>query len=225
MPVTSGKIAGLVELRDKVAPKFQAQLDAIANNLIDAFSETNAAGTITEQGLFQDTSATVTGTGAGTTASPRSASSTSAGAAGRLTIAAAALGDPTLLRDGGIGTSKFKTNTDASATGFTARITTLLANLGNPRSYSAEGANPTGTLVNFAASSMSWLQGTRASTAATNEYQQTLLDKTQATLSNETGIDLNTELTRLLDLQRSFQASSKIITTVDQMMAALLQAI
>ncbi len=72
---------------------------------------------------------------------------------------------------------------------------------------------------------MSWLQGTRSTTLATNQYQQTLLDKTQTTLSNETGIDLNTELTRLLDLQRSFQASSKIITTVDQMMAALLQAI
>ncbi|WP_062113452.1 flagellar hook-associated protein FlgK [Aureimonas sp. AU40] len=223
MPITSGKIAGLVELRDKIAPQFQTQLDAIANNLIDAFSETD--GTTTKQGLFQDASATVTGTGAGTAASPRSASSTLAGAAGRIQIATSALGDPTLIRDGGINGATFKTNTDTSATGFTARIATLISNLGSTRGYSAAGADPTGKLVNFAASSMSWLQGTRASVLSTNEYQQTLLDKTKTTLSNETGIDLNTELTRLLDLQRSFQASSKIITTVDQMMAALLQAI
>ncbi len=218
MPVTSGKIAGLIELRDKVAPQFQTQLDAIANNLIDVFSETGGA-----QGLFQDASATVTGVAAtGTT--PASASSSLAGAAGRIKVAASVLGDPTLLRDGGIsGGAKY--NTDTAATGYTTRLTNLVTSIRTARAYSADGADATGTIANFAGSSMSWLQGTRSTTLATNQYQQTLLDKTQTTLSNETGIDLNTELTRLLDLQRSFQASSKIITTVDQMMAALLQAI
>lgn len=219
MPVTSGKVAGLVELRDKTAPQFQTQLDAIANNLIDVFSEVN--GGTKAQGLFQDASATVTGTAG----PPASASSTLAGGAGRIKVASAVLGDPTLLRDGGIAGTPFKSNSDPAATGYTARLTDLVTQVRTARAYSAAGADATGTIANFAASSMSWLQGTRSTTLATNDYQQTLLQKTQTTLSNETGIDLNSELTRLLDLQRSFQASSKIISTVDQMMAALLQAI
>jgi len=219
MPLTSGKIAGLIELRDKVAPQFQTQLDAIANNLIDVFSATD--GTTPKQGLFQDSSATVTGAAG----PPASASSTLAGGAGRIHVSASVVSDPTLLRDGGINGTTYKSNTDTAATGYTTRLTNLVTNIRTARAYSAAGADATGTIANFAASSMSWLQGTRSTTLATNEYQQTLLDKTQTTLSNETGIDLNTELTRLLDLQRSFQASSKIITTVDQMMAALLQAI
>ncbi|ALN74142.1 flagellar hook-associated protein FlgK [Aureimonas sp. AU20] len=217
MPITSGKIAGLVELRDKVAPQFQTQLDAIANNLIDVFSETSGSGTA--QGLFQDASATVS-----TSGTPAVVASTLAGAAGRIKVASSVLGDPTLLRDGGV-SGGTKLNTDSAATGYTDRLTALVTTIRTSRNYSATGADTTGTIANFAASSMSWLQGTRSQTLATNEYQQTLLEKTQSTLSNETGIDLNTELTRLLDLQRSFQASSKIITTVDQMMAALLQAI
>lgn len=219
MPVTSGKIAGLVQLRDKTTVLFQAQLDSVANNLIDAFKET-AAGGASLQGLFQDAGGTVSTTGV-----PPVVTSTQAGAAGRIKVATSVLGDPTLLRDGGINSAAVKSNNDTAATGFTGRITDLLAKMKATRNYNAAGADATGTIANFAASSMSWLQGTRATTLATADYQKTLLEKTQTSLSNETGIDLNTELTRLLDLQRSFQASSKIITTVDQMMAALLQVV
>jgi flagellar hook-associated protein 1 FlgK len=209
MPITSGKIAGLADLRDKVTTSFQNQIDTIARGLITAFAEsyTDASNVTTvKQGLFQ-------------------ADDTSIGVAGRLKLASSALGDPTFLRDGGINGWLYRSNPDQAATGFTARLSDLSNALNADRSFNVADVTPSGTLARFAASSMSWLQGMRSTTAATNQYQQTLLDKSQSTLSNETGIDLNSELTRLLDLQRSFQASSKIITTVDQMMAALLQAV
>ena len=43
MPVHPGRIAGLAELRDGVATRYESQLDGIAAGLIDAFSETGTS--------------------------------------------------------------------------------------------------------------------------------------------------------------------------------------
>ena len=72
---------------------------------------------------------------------------------------------------------------------------------------------------------MSWLQDNRSKALDDADYKQTLLDRTKETLSNETGVNLDQETLRLLDLERSFQASSKILSTVDEMMKTLLNAI
>ena len=40
MPLRSGRIAGLAELRDGVATRYESQLDGIAASLVDAFAET-----------------------------------------------------------------------------------------------------------------------------------------------------------------------------------------
>ena len=44
-PVQSGAIAGLVQLRDTIAPQYQSQLDQIAGNLVSAFQETDQSTT------------------------------------------------------------------------------------------------------------------------------------------------------------------------------------
>ena len=41
MAVESGALAGYAELRDTIAPQYQAQLDQIAGGLISAFAETD----------------------------------------------------------------------------------------------------------------------------------------------------------------------------------------
>ena len=61
-PIQSGEIAGLIDLRDNVAPQYQSQLDQIAGNLITAFQETDqsasATGLPAEPGLFTATGLT-----------------------------------------------------------------------------------------------------------------------------------------------------------------------
>ncbi len=71
---------------------------------------------------------------------------------------------------------------------------------------------------------MSWLQDKRSGAIGDVEYKQTLLDRTKEALSNETGVNLDQETLRLLDLERSFQASSKILQAVDEMLRTLLNA-
>jgi flagellar hook-associated protein 1 FlgK len=215
MGISTGKVAGLVELRDKATVTFQAQLDAVAGGLIAAFAETHTVAGTQTAGVFTDTSFTGNLVTAADLAKP--------GLAGRISVAAAVIADPSKIRDGVDPTADAMAGSGAA--GFSGRILKLQTALNAERTFTAAGADPKGSIAVFAASSMGWLQAQRAEKTADTDYQQTLLEKTQTTLSNETGIDLNTELTHLLDLQRSFQASSKIISTVDQMMAALLQSI
>ena len=51
-----------------------------------------------------------------------------------------------------------------------------------------------------------------------------MLGRASDALSSATGINLDEEMTRLLDLELSYQASSKLITTIDGMFNALLTA-
>ncbi|WP_062212653.1 flagellar hook-associated protein FlgK [Aureimonas sp. AU12] len=215
MGISTGKVAGLVELRDKATVTFQAQLDAVAGGLIAAFAETHTVAGTQTAGVFTDASFTGNLVTAADLAKP--------GLAGRISVAAAVIADPSKIRDGVDPTADAMAGSGAA--GFSGRILKLQTALNAERTFTAAGADPKGSIAVFAASSMGWLQAQRAEKTADTDYQRTLLEKTQTTLSNETGIDLNTELTHLLDLQRSFQASSKIISTVDQMMAALLQSI
>ena len=55
MAISSGKLAGLVEVRDEIAPSYQSQLDEIARGLIETFAETDQSATPTlppAAGLF-----------------------------------------------------------------------------------------------------------------------------------------------------------------------------
>ncbi|WP_062014296.1 flagellar hook-associated protein FlgK [Aureimonas sp. AU4] len=206
MPLTSGKVAGLVQLRDETTVSYQDQLDTMADGLVAAFQEVNKTdATDVQQGLFQSSKA----------GSP--------GSARGLSIAAAAAGDPSKIRDGGINGVDFVAG--VSGTGDNRNLNARIANLAASQTFQIDGSPVAGSLASFAASSLSWLQGARSDAMDKADYQKTLLDRTNETLSNATGINLDTELTKLLDLQRSYQASSKIITTVDAMMNALLTAI
>ncbi|TIW84821.1 MAG: hypothetical protein E5V59_30850, partial [Mesorhizobium sp.] len=44
-------------------------------------------------------------------------------------------------------------------------------------------------------------------------------------LSNATGVNVDQEMSLLLDLEHTYQASARMMKTVDDMMAALLNAV
>ena len=86
-------------------------------------------------------------------------------------------------------------------------------------------ADPSASIADYAASSASWLQATRSASLTETEYKQTVLELTQQTLSNETGINMDEQLTQMIEIERSYQASSKLISTIDEMMKTLLDTI
>lgn len=224
MPAAEGRLVGLAAVRDDVAITYQSQLDEIARGLIEAFAESDQSATPSlpdAPGLF---------TWSGGPAMPPGGGTVVNGLASSIHISAlvdaAQGGDPSLLRDGGIaGDPAYVYNPDGAA-GFFARLQSLVDKMAETRTFDpAAQAGTSLSLSAFASSSIAWLEQARNSAASEQEYRTTLLDRSTDALSNITGVNLDEEMTNLLDLERSYQASSKLLTTIDQMFDALLAAV
>jgi flagellar hook-associated protein 1 FlgK len=224
MPTQSGKLAGLSNLRDQVTVTFQSQLDETARGLVNAFKETDQSATPTlpaAAGLF---------TYAGVTTVP--VASLVTGLAGQIKVNAnvdpSQGGNVNLLRDGGIsnpGNPAYSYNTSGAAS-FTGRIQQLIDSVSLTQSFApTTGLNASSSLTNYATASISWLESARQSATNNATYQNTLVSNTSTALSNSTGVNLDTEMSKMLDLEHSYQASSKLLSTIDTLYTALFQAV
>ncbi|ATU95882.1 flagellar hook-associated protein FlgK (plasmid) [Phyllobacterium zundukense] len=221
-PYGTGRLSGLLQLRDEIAPAYQSQLDEIARSLVSMFAETdqNTPATLpTVPGLF---------TYSGAPAMPADATILP-GIAGTIKVSSAFIltegGNPALLRDGGSAGADYVQNTDGSA-GFSARLQNLLSAIAAPRSYDPDAAAGNNTsLLDFSAATISSLETKRKSVTQTNEYNGVMASRAQDAISNATGVNIDTEMQSLLDLEHSYQASARIISAVDAMLNELLEAV
>jgi flagellar hook-associated protein 1 len=224
MSISSGKLAGLVEIRDSVAPTYQSQLDEVARGLIKTFAESDQSATPTlpdAAGLF---------TYGGGPAIPASGTLVP-GLAGSIKVNANADpsqgGDATRIRDGGISNpgNPAYTYNSAGAASYTDRIQQLVTGLGSAQPFDpASQIQQSGSVTEYAKASVSWLEALRQSASNEAESRQATADRATSSLSQATGVNLDEEMTNLLSLERTFQASSRLISTVDSMLSTLLQA-
>lgn len=216
-----GRIAALMQMRDSVAPTLQAQLDEIARGLVTAFAEVDQSGGSLPSlaGLF---------TWSGGPALP-AAGTLSHGIAGSIAINALvdplAGGNPSLLRDGGINGINYVANVAGSAS-----FSALLIGYGDRMDAAmafdpVAGAGASGSLLAYSSSSVSWLEAQRQSATKAADTKAALLTRTAEALSNETGVNIDEELARMLELERSYEASARLIRAVDEMLATLLAAV
>lgn len=216
MPLHSGRLAGLAQLRDDVVPTFEKQLDGVALGLIQAFSETDISGAgLPAAGLF---------TG-GSSAIP----TTATGLAVRLSVNAAVDpaqgGSPSLLRDGGINGAAYGANALGAAS-FSDHLQAQGAALQAVRDFDpAAQISSRASLADFATGSTGWIEGQRQSVSATADSEKVLLSHASSALSNATGINMDDEYARQLDLERSYQASSKLIGVINNLYDVLLQVV
>ncbi len=224
MPIRSGALAGLAEVRDELAPTYQSQLDEVARGLITDFDETGPNNNQTPQaGLFTNNgSLTIP-------PDPTVVNSTiTAGLASTIQVAAYAISNPTSLRDGGISTSGqglYVYNTSGD-TGYSTRLTGLISSLSKSMQfYTKADAGTNISLTNFTAASASWL-GTQVNQASTaGSYSAAVQSSASTALSNATGVNLDTELSNMISLEQSYQASAKLLTTVNALYTSLFAAI
>lgn len=219
MPISSGALAGLAQLRDQTTVDYQNQLDQMASGLVSAFAESDqtGSGNPTLPGLF---------TAAGLTGMPSSIT----GLAANLTINAnvdpSQGGIATRLRDGNIASSNaaYTYNTTGAA-GYSDRLTALANSLSATRTFDASsGGNGSGSLASYAASSVSWLEAARQNATNDASYNSAVVTTTTTALSNATGVNLDDEMSSMLDIEHAYQASAQLMNTVNGMYAALLQA-
>ena len=219
MPIQSGALAGYAELRDTLAPQYEAQLDQVAGGLIDAFAESDQSNSSQPilPGLFTTSGATTVPTG-----------SDSTGLAAAIEVSATVDpsqgGNAALLRDGGINGSDYVYNT-TGASSFTGRLQQLAGAIGSTRSFDASaGLGTSASLTDYANASVSWLQGENSQASNASDYQNALATQATSALSNATGVNLDAEMTTMLSLENTYASSAKLLTTINSMFSALLNA-
>ena len=216
----SGRIAGMIQLRDGVTVTMQSQLDEIARGLITAFAETSPTNALPPAaGLF---------TWLGGPAVP-GAGDMIAGLAGQIRLNpamdSAQGGNAELLRDGGANGAGYVHNTGSNAS-YSALLISYGDRMNAPMAFDPDaGIVSSASLSDYSTASLGWFDGMRKEASSAADAKQALAVRTAEALSNETGVNVDMEMSLLLDLEHSYEASSRLIRAVDEMLAALLDAV
>ncbi|SFJ51607.1 flagellar hook-associated protein FlgK [Methylobacterium brachiatum] len=219
MPLQSGRIVGLMTVRDEATVTYQKQLDAIAGGLINAFAETDKTSTTGTSlaGLF---------TNAGNTGLP----TVTTGLASSIQVNAKADpelgGNPFTLRDGGMNAgTQYKYN-DTNAASYSDHLRALQSALGAERPFPSDSELPaSASLLTAAGASASWLEATRKEASKRVDDESAFLDSASNALSNATGVNRDEEVATMLELEKSYAASAKLLATVNAMLQTLLDAV
>lgn len=211
-----GKLGAIIQLRDTYAAGSQAQLDEIARGLISAFSEVdpgNPANVL--PGLF---------TWSGAPAMPADGV-VEIGLAG--TISLNALIDPSqggnaeALRDG----ASFDFNPDDYAS-FNGRLIGMISTMDQPMNLVAvDGTVSPRSLMDYSSAAISWIEDARKTASIASENKSALMIRTNEALSNMTSVNVDEEMTLMLQLEQSYTASAKMMQIIDEMLETLMNVV
>jgi len=232
-----GSLGANITLRDTTLPTYQGELDEFSQNLASQFSA---------QGLdlFTDASGNVP-TGGGTPVQ-----SGYVGFASEIQVNPAVQSDPSLVTDGtnaiagsSTGASAFTPNPANGPAGFTTLITRVLdytfgadvqSGVAQPASNTT-GLGPAGNLnapyqpQATLADTASALVGAESSDSNTATSQldtaQTLQSTLQSTLTSDTGVNMDTEMSDMIALQNAYDANARVMSTVQAMFDQLLNSV
>lgn len=213
-----GKIAGLITLRDGVAATMQSQLDETARGLITAFAETapslpNAAGLFTWSGAPAVPPAGTLVNGLAGSISVNAAMDPSVG------------GNVTLLRDGGANGAAYVANTSGGAS-YADLLIGYGDKLDQPMAFDpSAGITTASSVADYSANAIGWFESVRQQASTNADTKEALATRTAEALSNDTGVNVDQEMSLLLDLEHTYQASARMMKTVDDMLSALLDAV
>ncbi len=211
--VKSGALAGLAQLRDVTTKTYQGQLDAIAGSLISTFAETATAGG-SVAGLFTAGTSTVI---------PADSTGLAASIAVSARVDPTKNGDVTLLRDGNISNQSANGNASKAAA-YAERLNQLVSGLSAAQVAPSNGLIG-GTLATYASASVSWVSGSYQSATNSASYQSSLVNSATSALSNSTGVNLDDQMSEMLEVEHAYQASAQLLNTVNAMYSALITAL
>ena len=217
-----GTLQAALQVRDDIAPTYQAQLDEMARGLVTVFAETNSDPTQpTLPGLFTWSGGSV----------PTGATAVT-GLAGSITVNSKLItsqgGDPTLLRDGGInddsttGVTGYTKNTSGDS-GYSTQLDAYITAMNTKMDFDPNaGSDTRATLMDYASSSIGWLEGQRSTATTAGENTSAALSRSSSAYSNATGVNLDEELTLMMNIEQSYKAGTKILNTVNEMLQSVL---
>lgn len=213
----AGSLSALLQLRDEIAPTFQIQLDEVARGLVEAFAESDPLGVAADlPGLFTWVGGTMPTSG---TVEPGLAATITVSNA----VIATAGGNPMLVRDGGINGATYDWNTGDNS-GFTTLLMKYSDALDADRTFDASAElKTTMSIMTFASGSIGWLEELRSNATTASDNKVALYERSFQSYSSETGVNLDEELSLLLDVEQSYKATAKLVSTIDEMLQAVLE--
>jgi flagellar hook-associated protein 1 FlgK len=132
-------------------------------------------------------------------------------------------GNAFLLRDGGANGADYVVNIDGGA-GFSSLIEGFVTQMSEPVNFDVNAQiGASASLFDFAASSVGWMESLRQQANTAAENKNASYYRTTQALSNATGVNIDEEMAKLLELEQSYKASARIITAVDEMIDTLLR--
>lgn len=206
--IGEGRLAAFFTLRDDLGPAAQAQLDALARDLVERFSAPGVDPTLPTgaPGLFTD---------AGNALDPAQ----ELGIAGRLALNPAvdpkAGGMVTRLRDG-LGAAT------PGPTGQTTTLTALSLALSSPF---ATGSTTISPGLRSASSLAAELLSKVATARVGSETEQSFTNARLTALEDmesEGGVDVDAEMQSLLVIEKNYAANARVIQALDEMLKSLL---
>lgn len=217
--LTGGTLGANITLRDQTYPQMQAQLDSFSYTLATRFNSagldlfTDGTGSVPSSDKTQETPAGIVGL-----ASTLSVNSTYVSSPSSLTTSGTTQGDVTaitaVLKDG------FGTSGDDVDDSLEAPSVDL-----GPTGSLSTGYSGTQGLVALATS----LTSNQASTIAQASDGLTSSTSVQTTLqtsvSNVSGVNVDDEMSKIVSLQNAYTANAKVVSAVQSMFSALLEAI
>jgi flagellar hook-associated protein 1 FlgK len=205
-----GSLEANFAIRDTTIPEFDAQIDALAQDLVERFEDPAVDTTLLagDAGLFTDAGAALN-------------LANLTGLAGRLSVNAAADpqqgGEARLLRDGMNSLAAGPAGSATIVNNFLSTMTTartLPAGLGVAAPRSAANA-----ALEFAAGRAAGAFFAETETTALSAQLTAISEQERAT----TGVDVDRQLSLLLLIEQAYSANARVIQTADQMLQRLLE--
>ena len=201
VPVSNGTMAGLLTAVNVNIPSYQSQLNTVATNLANTVN--GALGQGYDASGNTDVAA---GTGVGpNNSAPLFVIGNASGAAATISVNQAVVTNPALLAAATASTNGANDGSNASA----------MAELGT------SSTGPDQSYQTFITNLGSQVQTVTNQANAQSSLSQSL----SASLQSVTGVNTDQQTVEMLGYQQSYQASAKVISTIDTMVQSLLQAV
>lgn len=208
MALKQGSLAGQFAIRDEIIPEFQAQIDALARDVMERFEGVDATLAPGAPGLFTDEGAAFD-------------AAAELGLSGRLAINAAV--DP----DQGGALWRFRDGLGAGAEGPVGNATfirSMLDSLTASRTP-ATGAGLSGSLsaAQMAAGVSSLVGTARISSESNLSSAQARASAVSDAELAVTGVDTDLEMQKLILIEQAFAANARVIQTAQEMVKVLME--
>jgi flagellar hook-associated protein 1 len=187
----------------------------VVNSLSATTTATSLTGGSAPLPMFVDGSQPITG-------ALTSAGSQTTGLAGRISVNPALLASPSSL----VAFAAATTSGDPTRPNFILNQLTNATMTFSPTTGIGSASAPfNSTLTNYMSQIVS--QQSQASNAATNlqQGQDTVVSALQQRFNDQSGVNIDTEMSNLIALQNAYGANARVMSTVQQMMSTLLQSV